>query len=401
MVWHENCSINIMKTNKELTMIKRKSFLMSLTLVCVLAVSITFFAACGKNDESQRVTESQVIKIGVILPLTGDLSVFGNWIKKGINLAVNEMKPLNVEIVFEDNMGQTSRSVSAFHKISSINKVDAVITAQTQVASALLPLANSKKLFTVFTFSDLPEGKKDYVLNYHFPVLDEIKVLAEFASEKIGKKGATIVINDEFGNLSANIFSKAFVSNGGEITSEEHFSFSEKDFRSIISRVMKVKPNFLFIIAYTDTYVGLTKALKEMNLNIPIIGPNVLTVYLSMVKDYLPISYFTSSTYALENLTANEYLDFVKKYEEYYNEEPNSVNAEGYEAAKILINALNKDRMELSSILDSFRNYKGIFGKVTLDENHQAHFPLIIIKYSKNAAEKEVAWRFFPKDSIN
>jgi branched-chain amino acid transport system substrate-binding protein len=381
---------------------KKRNVFLSFTIIILISLCLTLFFSCEKKEGKvvrEETKNEGIVKIGAILPLTGNLSVFGDWVKKGIKLAVKEKKDSNVEIVYEDNTGQTSRSVSAFHKLSSVDKVKAVITAQTQVANALLPLANSKKLLTIFTFSDLPEGKKDYVLNYHFPVVDEINVLAKFAFEKIGKKGAIFVINDEFGNLSANIFNKAFIDFGGEITSKEHFSFSEKDFRSIISRITKFEPSFLFIIAYTDTYVGLTKALKEMKVAIPIIGPNVLTVYLSMVKYYLPTSYFTSSTYAVESFTDNDYLEFFKKYVEFYNEEPNSVNAEAYEATRILLRALEKDRMNPNSFFDNLKDYKGIFGKIIIDENRQAHFPLVIIKYSQNATKKEVVWNFLPKES--
>lgn len=382
-------------------MIRKKNILITLVFIGFFSLSLVFFPACGKKTDKtgEKKSEEKVIKIGAILPLTGNLSVFGNWIKKGINLAVKEKKEMNIEVIYEDNMGQSSNSVSAFHKLSSKDKAHALITAQTQVAKALLPLINSKKLFTVFTFSDFPEGRKDYVINYHFPVIDEINVLSKFAYEKLGKKGAILVVNDEFGNLSAKIFNKVFEENGGEIVFEEHFSYTQDDFPSMISKLKKVEPDFLFIIAYTDKYVAITKTLKEMNLEIPIVGPNVLTVYLSMVKEYLPTSYFTSSSYDFnKDSNTDEYLKFVQVYKEYYNEEPNSVNAEAYEATKILIQAFEKNKQNLDIFYGSFKNYKGIFGGVVVDEDRQAHFPLVIIKYSQGATKQDVVWRFYPKD---
>ena len=336
--------------------------------------------------------EPEVIKIGAILPLTGELSMFGGWLKEGIDYAIKEQNVKNIEIIYEDNQGQISKAVSAFHKLSTIDKVRAIITAQTPIANALLPLANSNKTFTIFTFADLPKGNKEYVLNYHFPVYDEVKTLAKFAYEKLGRKGAILVVNDEFGRISSDFFEKEF---NGEIIYKETFPNFQKDFRSLVSLVENKNPDFIFLIAYTQQLVELTKAIKEANVKFPIIGPNVLTVYLPLIKEYLEQAYFTMSLYDAGKSPGGLYENFITTYKREVGKDPNMVIAEAYEATKILLKALSYSESNLSKFFDDLKTVESVFGKLVIDEERQAHFPLAVMEI-KNGEKTKIVWEFNP-----
>ena len=122
------------------------------------------------------------------------------------NKFCDQRRKNTIKMICEDNANQTAKAVTAYLKLVNIDKVQAIVTARMPVANALTPLASSAKVFTVFTFADLPQGDKTYILNYHFPVSDECKVLAEFAKKKLGLKGAILVANDDLGRLGANFF---------------------------------------------------------------------------------------------------------------------------------------------------------------------------------------------------
>ena len=181
---------------------------------------------------------------------------------------------------------------------------------------------------------------------------------------------------------------------GGKIIYSEKFSPMQRDFRSLLFKLKKLQPDFIFIIAWEQNFLALTKAMNEMDLSMPIIGPNVLTVYLNLVKDYLPVSYFTMSFYDAGKQTS-AYKEFVEKYRLKTGKEPNMVIAEAYEATKILLIGLKKQPYDLPIFFDNLKEYFGIFGKVTIDDNRQAHFPLAIVKIEKGQ-KKGIVWKFIP-----
>lgn len=358
----------------------------AIVIIAVIIIGIQLVQKPGK--------EEQVIKIGAILPLTGNISLFGGWLKEGIDFAIAE-HGAGVKVLYEDNQGEVVKAVTAFHKLADVDKVNAVITAQTPIANALIGLSNSKKTFTIFTFADLPEGNRDYILNYHFPVQDEAKILAEFAFNELGKKAAILVTNDEFGRQGEEIFKKEFE---GTIVYSERLPSPVKDVRSTIQLLKNSKPDFVFLIAYTHDLVAIVKEMKNIGIQVPVIGPNVLTVYLSLIKDYLPPrAYFTASLYDAGEFSTSAYKEFIEKYKNKTGKEPNMVIAEAYEATKILLEGLtqSKSSSDLIKFFEGLKTYNGIFGEVKIDTNRQAHFPLAVIEF-QNGERNRVVFQSMP-----
>jgi branched-chain amino acid transport system substrate-binding protein len=363
---------------------KRKILIPLAILVVIIAAIAIYF--------TQKPKEPETIKIGAILPLTGDFSLFGGWLKEGIDFAVSSSN-LPVRVIYEDNANQNAKSVSSFQKLVKVDKVNAVITARTPTANVLLPLINSHKVFTIFTFADLPRGDKKYILNYHFPIEDEITALTEFAFKKIGKKAAILTVNDDFGRLGADLFEVKFKQLGGVVIYKDMFSQVIADFKPIVGKLKNSNPDFVFVIAWEQNFLSLTKSMKEQNLSIPIVGPNVLSIYIPLVKKYLPLSYFTVSFYDAGKKNPH-YEEFIELFKKRFGKEPNMVHAESYEATVIILNALKKTK-NLSTYFDNFKQYEGIFGKIIIDQERQAHFPLAIVEV-REGEKKGVVWEFIP-----
>src|SRR3972149_8364316 len=76
---------------------------------------------------------AQDLKIGAILPLSGDAASWGEAGKEGIELAIDEVNGKGgingkkVAIIYEDTQAQPEKGASAMLKLTSIDKVPAVI----------------------------------------------------------------------------------------------------------------------------------------------------------------------------------------------------------------------------------------------------------------------------------
>jgi len=363
---------------------KRKILIPLAILVVIIAAIAIYF--------TQKPKEPETIKIGAILPLTGEVSIFGNWLKEGIEFALAEQNLPNIKIIYEDNQGQVTKAVSAFRKLSTVDKVKAIITAQTSIANALLPLANSERILTIFTFADLPQGDKTYILNYHFPVQDEVSILAKFTYTELGKKGAIIMVNDEFGRLSSELFMREFK---GDIVFKEEIPLSQRDFRTLLLLLKNKNPEFIFLITYAEQLVALVKAIKEAKIEAPIVSPNILTVYLPLVEKYLQKAYFTTILSEAKRSESKLYENFINNYKVKTGNEPNLVIMEAYEATKILLKALVNNPRDPSKFFDNLKVVESVFGNVTIDNNRQAHFPLAIVEFKKGQKNR-IVFEYYP-----
>ena len=89
-----------------------RSFLTAIILITALALTL----GCGKKEE-------EVIKIGAILPLTGDVAVWGNNTKEGIDLAVDEINKSGgvngkkIRIINEDSEALPQKGVAALKTV--------------------------------------------------------------------------------------------------------------------------------------------------------------------------------------------------------------------------------------------------------------------------------------------
>jgi len=355
----------------------------------VVVVIVTIFVSIRLSQKSAP--QEQVIKIGAILPLTGELSLFGQWLKEGINLAALESK---VIIIFEDNKNRTTESVSAFYKLITTDKVQGIITARTPVAFALAPLAARTQIPVVFTFADLPEKIEGCVLNYHFPVKDEVKFLANTMTN-IGDKAIVLTVNDDFGRTSAMTFKANYK---GKVIFEDTFDARQIDFRSIIAKLPR-NADFIFLVAYEQNFVSLVKHLNEQKISIPIVGPNTLTVFLPLAKKFLTMPiYVIMSTYDAGLISSDNklYQRFKEKFRKQYNKEPNMVNAEAYEATKYLIDLLQKHDMssaEVCKYIASPRTIPSLFGILKVSPDGQVHFPLAVVKLEGEKRNIIATWQ--------
>jgi len=362
----------------------KRSLWLIIGAVIIIAVIII-----GIQRTQKPTPEEKVIKIGAILPLTGELSLFGQWLKEGISLAVQNKQ---VQVIYEDNKNQTSLSISAFQKLITVDKVQGIITARTPVAYALSSLVSQSQVPTVYTFADLPEQITGCVVNYHFPTKDEVELLAKFM-KNIGQKAVILTVNDEFGRLAATLFKEKFK---GVIVFEEMFDSKQTDFRSILVKIPR-NSDFIFLIAYEQNFVNLVKQLNEYKILLPLVGPNVLTVFFHLVESHLTMPvYVTMSLYDAGLISDNKfYQEFKVKFIRAYGREPNMVNAEAYEAMRYLIRVLSQgfsSREELCKFMTEPRLIPSLFGNIKIDSNGQAHFPLAVVKVHKKRKQVLTTW---------
>lgn len=344
-------------------------------LKSILLITFTIFImGCQKEDKD-------VIKIGAILPLTGDISVYGISSKQGMEIAIEEYKDSlksNLVITFEDDKGEAKHAINAIQKLISIDKVSAVVGGVSSAcAIAMGSISEKNKTVLMIPFASSPSitDLGDYIFRIMPSDAYQAELLPKWLKELNYKKVAIISVNNEWGDALKRKFKEEFLRLGGTIVFEESLNEGVKDAKSVVIKLKKIVDSCdaLFLPTYPQEGATFIKQMKEFNINIPIFGgdtwANELLIKLggSSVENVLflaPINY-----------DGDEFTIFEKKYKNKYTKSPDLPATAGYDAMKVILHVvkyLKTNNIELNSDnirkeLYSIKNFRGATGITTFN----------------------------------
>ncbi len=213
--------------------------------VVIVAIVIIIFAMTSNKG-------SNVIKIGVVSPLTGSAAVYGEPAAKSIELAAKEINVnggilgKQVQLIVEDGKCDGATSASAAQKLIAIDKVHVILgghcSTESLVMAPIIDKANivmiagitSSPAFTdasPFAFRNSPSSAF-----YTSKSADQAYALGY-------RKIAALYENKDFPVGVFKAFNARFTELGGTIVSSDAFASDATDLRSYIIKIDKEKPD--------------------------------------------------------------------------------------------------------------------------------------------------------------
>ena len=373
-------------------------------IVSILIISLSLFLDLFESNNSGIITgkvfetpqkqqiDTQQIKIGVIAPLSGPLSRQGEWMRNGVNLAYAELNSVNkkhIRLVFEDSECKPQSTTTALNKLINIDNIEAYIGPFCG-SPEFAAMEVSKNTRTIALTPSSNYGKQN---NYFFStqtlLTKEPEKLAEFAYNNLGISTAAILyFNNDFGLFTKNAFKKKFEQLGGVITNTETInSFTQKDFRTELTKIKSNNPDGIFI-----AYASLGNIVNQVR--ILGIKSRLLSTFGVETPENLRIAgkNLEGAVYTYKGTSQNKLsqkqLNFIKKYREKYGEEPGMIAAESYDAYMILVSAL-ADCLNTNSRSDCLKDnilstsYSGASGQISYNKTTYGVNKPIIIKTVK------------------
>ncbi len=226
-----------------------------------------------KRSHRDQVT-GQTIKIGSILPLSGDFAIFGEPISQGAQLAVKEAqeKGIDVQYISEDDRSTLAGSTNAANKLVRVDGVQGVMTAMVQEVKPASPVFAGTQVPLLATWDST-----DYIKTQAGPNVFTIGFSTEGAGQKMAmyaynelhlRKVATLSIKDEWSDLISSAFRDKFKALGGEISVSESLPPTQRDFRTSLAKIKNSNSDgvfFPFPVTGMDT---LLIQAKQLGLNI-------------------------------------------------------------------------------------------------------------------------------------
>ncbi len=247
---------------------KKFAAILSLTVAMVLAVG----TAAGKAGPSES-----PIRVGVVLPLTGDLSNFGNIEKNSFLMGLEEINAAggvngrSIELVFADDASKIDIGRSVVERLIEQDKVIALTGGYSSDVTHAAALVAERRhvpfLITTGAADMITEMGWDYVFRLSQPLSEYSKTLIEFLQEVLKPKSVVILHdNGLFGRSGAIEFSEQASEMGWKILIQEAYKPGTADFKSLLGGVKAANPDVVYMISYVKEAALLLKQSRELNL---------------------------------------------------------------------------------------------------------------------------------------
>lgn len=373
---------------------KAKKFM---SMLLVGGIMLSSLVGCGNTGSSSQGSESSganadVIKIGGIAPLTGDVAVYGVAADNGVKLAIEEINAnggllgKQIQYVVYDDKGDPTEAVNAYKKLTSNDKVDAIVGAVTSKPTlTVTPLAAKDGIPIITPTATALEvtsaGPNIFRACFIDPYQGE--VMAKFAVEELGASKAAIIYNtaDDYSVGVAEAFKEAVEGYGTQVVSFEGYNGDDKDFKAVLTNVKSQGPDVLFIPDYYNRVGLIAQQAKEVGITATLLGADGWDGVIGVNPDAVEGAYFCNH-YSTDD-AAEEVQNFLKVYKEKYNEDPVSFAALGYDAMKILAAAIEKaGSTDKDAVVKALAetDITSVTGKITFDENRNPVKEVSIIK---------------------
>ncbi|HQP54701.1 MAG TPA: ABC transporter substrate-binding protein [Syntrophorhabdus sp.] len=341
-----------------------------------------------------------VVKIGLITPLTGDVKTFGESTKNAFNIALEEYAKTGkyrIQPIIADDRNDPTEGANAALKLITQDKVAAIIGPLTsKVAIPVSEIANSNKTPMISGTATNPkvtstDGKrKPYVFRACYTDPFQGTVGANFAIKQLKAKTAAVLydVGNDYSKGLAEYFKTTFTKGGGNIIAYESYQKDDVDFSALITKVGIKKPEIIYIPDYYNKVALIAKQIREKGLKSALIGgdgwdsPELIKIAGNAIVGGSFTNHYSPDR---KDPVADT---FIRKYKEKFGIVPDALGALGYDSTVILLKALDSVKKitqeEIMTALSSVKNYKGVTGTISFDKNGDAIKSAAILKVEKD-----------------
>lgn len=367
----------------------KKGFVLSLGFAAVLALVLTG-ALVYPNAAAAA---EKPVKIGLSAPLTGDWAEYGNDFKRSVEMVIEQTNKAGgvqghqVELVVADSRGDPKEAVLIAEKFVANPDIIAEIgdfsSSCCMAAAPVYEKAHMVQLSPTASHMDFTK-KGDYMFRVVATQGYEGPYNARWAVKDLGaKKIATIYINNDWGVDANKYFVDEARKLGADIVAQEAFTPGEKDFTAILTKLKGLKPDLIYLPTFYADAAAILNQAKRMRFDPIVLANSSLfsekTIELggeAVEGILIPANYFSTDPRPAAQ-------EFTKQYKEKYGMDPNQFAALAYDAAKLMIAALDKvgvnDRAKVKDGLESLQGFEGATGPISYAKTHDPEKQLVRI----------------------
>ncbi len=376
----------------------KKCVMTALTVVSVAAI----LTGCGSSGSSSSSGNSDVIKIGANLAMTGNSASYGISGKNGVELAVKEINDAGgllgkkVEVVYGDNRSEATEAVNAMQKLLDEEAQFIVGPETSSCALACVATADQEKIPMISSFGTNPaitvnpdtNQTRPYVFRGAFIDTFQGKVMADFVAKELNAKTAAVYVDNssDYSKGLQKFFIEGFENGGGSIVAAEAYLQKDTDFKAALTKIKAANPDVIFVPGYYQEVGMIIKQAREMGITAPIVGGDgwdsaklaEIAGAANLVDCYFGNHYSSDDTSEVVQ-------NFVANYQKMFNLRPDSPAALSYDSVMILAqaikNANSDDKDKVREALEQLKDFNGVSGNISYNEFHDPVKSAVILTF--------------------
>ena len=359
-------------------------------ILVALILSLSLFSACTNPGAG-----GDKVRVGVFMSLTGSTANFGISSVNGIKMAADEINAAGgingkqIELLVQDDRSDASEAATIVTKFVTQDQVHAIlgeVASSRSIAAA--PIAQNAKVPMLTPSSTNPEVTKkgDFIFRSCF--IDPVQgaAIAQFAARSLNAKSAAIMVDrkNDYSTGLEKVINETFTRMGGKIVAVQSYQEGDQDFNAQLTSIKGLNPEVIFVPGYYNDVGLIAKQARDRGITVPLIGGDGWdsTQLYAIGGTALNGSYFTNHYSPYD--TDPKVQKFVNDYKARYNSLPDALAATAYDAAKIMFDAIKRaPSLEGAAIRDALaatKEFPGVTGTVTFNENRDAVKPIVMIE---------------------
>jgi branched-chain amino acid transport system substrate-binding protein len=298
--------------------------------------------------------QTEPIRIGLILPLTGPNSTIGRQVDAGVKLWMaqtgGKLGNRKVEVIFKDDTGVADTTRRLAQELVVNDKVVALAGfGLTPLALATAPVATQSKtpMVVMAAATSAITEASPYIVRTSFTLPQAAVSMGEWAAKNGIKKAVTLVTDYGPGNDAEKFFVSQFQLNSGQVLEKLRTPLRSPDFAPVLQKVRDAKPDALFVFLPSGQGAQFMKQFGERGLDkagIRLIGTGDITDddQLNDMGD-VALGVVTTQHYSAAHPSAMN-KKFVADFQALHHYRPNFMAVGGYDGMRLLFKGLEASK---------------------------------------------------------
>jgi branched-chain amino acid transport system substrate-binding protein len=357
----------------------------------------------GPTTKSSSAGDLEPIVVGGSMPRTGPIASWGISSDQGIRLAVEERNAKGgihghpIQFVCYDSKGDVNEVGKIYTRLINEDHAVAILgELSSSMSLAGAPVAQKLGVPMISPYSTNTKVTQVGDMIFRVCFIDPFQgtVGASYAYNTLHARTAAVITDTTQAystGLSEN-FITAFKAMGGQIVSEQTYKTGDSDYSAQLGAIREAKPDVIFLPGNYTEVGEIAVQSKKMGITTPYVGgdswdsPELQKIASDSLEGW------TYSNHLSVDDPRPDLQAFITKYQKTYNAKADSLACLGYDAARVLFEAMDKapslEGKDLAAAIAKTNDFPGVTGRITLNNDRNADKPAVMLQYQKGV------WKF-------
>ncbi|MDR1575271.1 MAG: ABC transporter substrate-binding protein [Treponema sp.] len=348
----------------------KRTIVLVMTLLCAASLA---FAGGGRD--------SNTVTIGAVFPLSGSVAFYGTESRDGAILAIEEINAAGgllgrqLALIAEDDEGDGAKSINAFTKLTTRDKVSFVLGSSTSGATqAMTSLAQQGKVILISPSATNVDVTRvgDFIFRACFIDPFQGVVGADFAYSTLGSRRAAVLYDAgaDYNTGLAESFKNQFKAIGGQVVADEAYQSGDVDFNAQVTRIKAANPDVVYLPNYYNDVSLQAKQLRDQGVTCALVGGDGWDGLIDNAGDEVLNGYWSSGFAA--DTTDPKGVAFVKAFQSRFNRSASQFSALGYDSLMLVADGIKAaGTFDTTAVKGAMAKLSGAYvtGNIRFDAN--------------------------------